>query len=429
MSVFSQPFFSVRRRASPLPIPRRQVCAWLAFGGCASSLCATAQLHASKPCWPLAAPPAPPAQLNAGSLRLLAFGSMATSSSSYSGDSESEEVHIEEGERMRARGQQAAALRQISSGLCGFSHTLKLQPRHVFCLQVTHNEVACGEHIDLKLLLESLAGHAIAATKNLKLWMDQERRQWRAAAADIPEHHFLSQLPPPPPPPPSDAAGRWQHAKGGKAKAKGGGKGGGKRKGSDGHEHEEITPEEEIINHEGEQRVWAYPLHFIKLPTPFPEETDKDIAYRFLQFRLPEDASELMTTHAAGASTDLKPTNVNCASSLLARAIGSNGVVDTACHFAVRALTLSLAEVFRAYREVTTSKEIYTQWLKGRTVVGPRTRSMSIPPPPGGGTEGTASESARVVTLEAVAKSSGARRRDGGTGRRSRRSRSRSRRR
>ena len=141
---------------------------------------------------------------------------------------------------MAARGAQAAATRTISSGLCGFCHLSALQPRQLFCLQVTHNEVACGEHIDLKLLLESLAGHEIAAKKDLKLWMDQERRQWRAAAADIPEHHFLSQLPPPPPPPPSDAAGRWQHAKGGKAKAKGGGKGGGKRKGSDGHEHEEL---------------------------------------------------------------------------------------------------------------------------------------------------------------------------------------------
>ena len=341
---------------------------------------------------------------------------MATSSSSSEeGDSYSSEsvcnVAAHDETAMVARGQQTAALRTISSGLCGFSHTSSLQPRQLFCLQVTHNEVAAGEHVDLKLLLESLSGHEIAAKKDLRLWMDQERRKGA-------ESEFLAQLPPPPPPPP-DAAGRWQHASGLKAKSKGGGK---RSQGGDGHEREEPTPEEQIMKllclHEGEQRVWAYPLHYIKVSTPFPEEKDRDIAERFMQFRQPANAGPLDTMLAAGTSSNLRPSNANCASFLLARAIGSDDVVDPSCHFAVRALTLSLAEVFRAYREITTSKHIYAQWLKGRQVVGPRARGMSIPSPG----KGTASGSG------AAARAAGARgRRGGGGGRGGSRRRSRSR--
>ena len=46
-------------------------------------------------------------------------------------------------------------------------------------------------------------------------------------------------------------------------------------------------------------------------------------------------------------------------------------------YFVGRALTLSLAEVFRDYHLITTAKELHEHWIKGFAVVGHRTRSMS----------------------------------------------------
>ena len=304
---------------------------------------------------------------------------MSDSSSSTESEAEATEVRNDDS-AWATRAADTTARRAISNGLCSFTHMSMLQPRQLFCLQVTHNEVACGDSIDLKLLLESLSGHEVAAKKDLKFWMDLQRRRGG-------ENEFLSQLPPPPPLPPPPA-GRWQR------------KGGGKGKAAVLTQREPLTPQDEIMKlmslHEGEQRTWAYPLHYINVPHPFPEETDRDIAERFVQFRKPSDVGPLSTTLALGVETDRVPSNENCASFLLARAVGSDNMLDDTRHYAVRALTLSLPEVFLAYREITTSKALYAKWCSGRQVVGVRERSMSISPAPGTSSgSGVAAGSAR----------------------------------
>ena len=282
---------------------------------------------------------------------------MASSSASSSGSSSSgSEETIEEHGGQEARGREVAAHLFYSDGLCGFPHVHQLNPRALFCLQVTHHEVCCDMSVDLKLLIESLSGHEIAAKKDLKFFLDRERRANRNV-------WFLRKLPPPPP-----DAGLWQH-------------------------QEPVPPEEQItmllLKHEGEQRTWAYPMHWVKIYAPFPESVDADIANRFVQFRRCADTPVLKTKLVLGTQSGLQPSHCDCQSTLLTRAIGSDGAVYVQSHFTARALTLSLAEVFVAYLQIATADELYETWRAGYLVVGRRGRSMSIPASGGGGSSGS----------------------------------------
>ena len=273
--------------------------------------------------------------------------------SSYSFSYESESESSGSSATQREEVQQPTC--PMSTGLCRFNFLSHVKPAQLFCMQVTHNEVACGEHLDLKLVLDSVSGHEIAAKKDLKLWMESMRRRGGQ------KPYFLQDMPPPPPPPAKGkgkgSAGRWQR--------------------------ETPTPQDEIMMllslHEGEQRTWAYPMHWIQVNQPFPKGMDKDIAERFFQFR---KENELPKMRKAVGTTTLSPTSVGCKSSLLARAIGSDDVEHPQVHFALRALTLSLPEVFFAYREIATSGALYTRWRQGQIIVAPRGRSTRIPPPP-----------------------------------------------
>ena len=107
----------------------------------------------------------------------------------------------------------------------------------------------------------------------------------------------------------------------------------------------------------------------VKTSGDFPEQAEADIVRDYKQLRGKCDKfnkSDEEKVRFAGKCT------------LLAQAIGSNGKpVDCGGYFVGRALTLSLAEVFRDYHLITTAKELHEHWIKGFAVVGHRTRSMS----------------------------------------------------
>ena len=63
-------------------------------------------------------------------------------------------------------------------------------------------------------------------------------------------------------------------------------------------------PEDQImmllLKHEGEQRTWAYPIHWVKKDEPLPESMDQDIANRIVQLCQDTDAPVLKTRLVPG---------------------------------------------------------------------------------------------------------------------------------
>ena len=281
------------------------------------------------------------------------------SDGSESEDESPDDLH--EGARVESRESAVGDHANISDGLCGFRHLHMVPSRSLFCMAVQHHEVTFVNLKHLKLLLEALAGHEVAAKKDLRLLLSAHQDNIA----------LLQNVPPRPKKCGDDKA---KPAFGGKvellSKAQ--------RQEQD-HQRKIDDVLALCLKHEGEQRLWAYSMHWTKVAGEFPEEAEAAIVRDYKQLREPVIGGKrkhcLCQLPALGdevAGFDGKTT-------LLARAIGSNGTpVKQKVYYKGKALTLSLAEVLRDYHLITTAKELYERWKSHPAVVGHRKRSQNL---------------------------------------------------
>ena len=249
----------------------------------------------------------------------------------------------------------ARSVDMISDGLCQFSHTKALKLRTCFFRNIVHHEVTCSPHIDVKMLLETLTSHEIAAKKTVKFLVMHH------------DNELLTTMVPPPPVGWQPRDDRDESAIGDDPELR--------------HRHRKLLELNALFSkHEGEQRLWAYLMHYEKIDAPLDLAFEADIVQRFPQLQrggAGSKAPELQRVFGHGAEdSDVFARVESRKTFFMTRlAFGSH---REASHLQGFALTLSLPEIFRAYWDIHTADTLYQAWLEKPIIVNVRQRSMRV---------------------------------------------------
>ena len=229
----------------------------------------------------------------------------------------------------------------ISDRMCCFEHTAAMKVRALWGRNVVHHEVTrsppnVSPQLDVKLMLETFAGYEIAAKKMVRFLIMSHGLDG--------QQRLTSAVPPPP--------------KGWKPRDEP------SAIGDDGRPLSQADKEKQrklqeinalFLKHEGEQRLWAYPMYWKRIDRALDETYEAEIAARFVQLRRepgPWTPSLQRVIGDGQHGIEVMSRVQDRATSLLTTlAFGNRAGQDHAqrTHLQGRALTLSLPEVFRAY--------------------------------------------------------------------------------
>ena len=221
---------------------------------------------------------------------------------------------------------------------------------------IVHHEVTCSPAIDMKLLMETLSGYEIAAKKMVRFLVTSHDTQ-----------RLTFEVPPPP------------H--------------GWKPRSAIGDEAPFSPLDIKLaeINalfskHEGEQRLWAYPMQWLTVDGALDAAFEAYVAQQFPQLRRDDGPWDPPLQHIVNSERGMVSWGrvAGRKTSLLSSlAFGSSSRARSQ-HLVGCALTLSLPEIFRTYWETATAADLYTEWLGKTIIVKARPRSQrSGDPGPG----------------------------------------------